>query len=556
MDPLIAAAEGSAPAYRGCAYAVWEDLPLAEWGNRIPMLTWEVIADDGPVSVDRIARDLGAEGGGAMLGGFAAVGSRRGVLEVLGEAAGGWWAADGARIALHGPGEAAGTIEDEGVRADGLDARRGRSVAAVAPGAVAVAYYDPARDYQAGLQRVGEPGARTERVEMPAVLDAGAAKTLAAALLARRNADRVRRTVTGGFAGMAVQPGALVRVPGEDGLWRVAEATVEAMATRLVLVPVAAGTLPARAESGRVAGAVDARAGATLLRLVEHPALDDVLLVQPRLTVVAAGESAGWRGADLLWSIDDGASWTVAGSTAGAGVVGEVESVSPFESAPTPDDHGELLVRLADPEADLHDADPASLDRGANLAAAGGELIQWGRAEALGGGRWRLSRLLRGRRGTEVTPTAAGDGFALLEGATARAIELPMAAIGREVRVLASGVGDTEPAEARLPIVGASVRPPSPVMLRFEDADDTVTLHWVRRSRAGWAWTDGVDLPLGEEAERYRVTLIGSTTREVTTTVPVLAISAAEHATLTRIEVRQRGTWAESAPGVLTMGQG
>lgn len=41
-DPLIAAKEGAAPAYRGLAYVVFEGLPLANWGNRLPQMTFEV----------------------------------------------------------------------------------------------------------------------------------------------------------------------------------------------------------------------------------------------------------------------------------------------------------------------------------------------------------------------------------------------------------------------------------------------------------------------------------------------------------------------------------
>ena len=45
-DPVIEAIEGSgaAPAYRGLAYVVFEDLPLEAFGNRIPNLSFEVIA--------------------------------------------------------------------------------------------------------------------------------------------------------------------------------------------------------------------------------------------------------------------------------------------------------------------------------------------------------------------------------------------------------------------------------------------------------------------------------------------------------------------------------
>ncbi|WP_454714511.1 baseplate multidomain protein megatron [Caulobacter segnis] len=41
-DPLITALEGAAPAYRGVAYVVFEDLPLEPYGNRPPQLSFEV----------------------------------------------------------------------------------------------------------------------------------------------------------------------------------------------------------------------------------------------------------------------------------------------------------------------------------------------------------------------------------------------------------------------------------------------------------------------------------------------------------------------------------
>lgn len=41
-DPLIEAVEGTAPAYRGTAYVVFEDLPLGPYGNRPPQLGFEV----------------------------------------------------------------------------------------------------------------------------------------------------------------------------------------------------------------------------------------------------------------------------------------------------------------------------------------------------------------------------------------------------------------------------------------------------------------------------------------------------------------------------------
>lgn len=54
-DPLMLAAEGgSCPAYRGLAYLVFEDLQLADYGNRIPTLSFEVFADAGPLNLQTI----------------------------------------------------------------------------------------------------------------------------------------------------------------------------------------------------------------------------------------------------------------------------------------------------------------------------------------------------------------------------------------------------------------------------------------------------------------------------------------------------------------------
>ncbi len=56
-DPKIAAVEGIAntPAYRSTAYVVFEDLPLAQFGNRVPQFTFEVMRADQPDVADDLA---------------------------------------------------------------------------------------------------------------------------------------------------------------------------------------------------------------------------------------------------------------------------------------------------------------------------------------------------------------------------------------------------------------------------------------------------------------------------------------------------------------------
>ncbi|WP_298093487.1 phage tail protein, partial [uncultured Sphingomonas sp.] len=412
-----------------------------------------------------------------------------------------------------------------------------------------VAHHDPARDYQLGVQHARRPGSgvREVRLDLPAAIPAGEAKTLAATLLARAEGARMRRTVTLDLDDMGIGPGDTVRIAGEEGVWRVTEVAVEAMVVRLDLVPLVPASLPLSAASGRHVGAADRVAGATRLAVFETPALDDAVLAAPRLTVAAAG-GPGWRSASLHYSLDDGASWVAGGMTAAPAVMGRIVALAPGGSAALVDDRADLVVHV---EGRLHDADDAALDGGANLALLGDELIQFARATGAGGGRWRLEGLRRGLRGTEaaIGGQRPGDRFVLLEPGAARTIDLPVAALGRRVQVMAHGVGDgIEGVVATLMIAGASVRPPMPAGARqYRLADGRVAIGWIRRSRAGWRWLDGVDAPLGEEREAYRVSVDGT---DVETVEPRLEIAAAPGAV---VAIRQRGTLAESPPLMLTV---
>lgn len=87
-DPLIAAVEGAAPAYRGVAYLVFEDLPLAVWGNRPPMISAEVFrrpAGDGADLEGRISGVCLIPGAGEFTLATTAVLRRTGLTTVAAE---------------------------------------------------------------------------------------------------------------------------------------------------------------------------------------------------------------------------------------------------------------------------------------------------------------------------------------------------------------------------------------------------------------------------------------------------------------------------------------
>ena len=423
------------------------------------------------------------------------------------------------------------------------------------PQTVTLSHYDPARDYQTGVQRASRPGAgaRDDRVEMPAVLAAAEAKAMATAILAGAETTRTKRTVAVAHAAMAIGAGTPVTIAGEDGVWRVATSTIDAMVTRLDLVPVVIAPWSSTAASGRVSAATDVIAGRTTLVLFETPALDDAILTQPRISIAAAGEGAGWRRAPIAYSLDDGANWIDAGSTAAAATMGILVTTTASAAASSGlfDLAGSLVVQLTT-DAPLADADDIALDGGANLAMVGNELVQFGGAEPIGGNRWRLSRLWRGRRGTEgaINTQAPGDPFVLLGADTVRTIDLPLGRIGGSVGVMATGIGDGDGVVGRMVVGGRSILPPAPVHLSATiGADGIATIAWVRRSRGGWRWIDGADAPIGEEAEAYRVTLTDAAAgvRTVDTDRPLLAVAVQDLGPRPiRIAVRQQGTFGQS----------
>jgi hypothetical protein len=577
-DPLIAASEGAdgTPAYRGLAYAVFEDLQLADFGNRIPSLSFEVVAEKA-ASLAVIAEALSggavtADSGAVPLIGYAATGdSARSAIEALAEVLPVAVTDTGERLRLTGGGSP-GLLEGGG-DAWGPDGAGGRmeverGAASAAAAEVSIAFYDPARDYQAGLQRAaaaGEAGLRTERRTLPAVVTSDGAKGLAEQRLAQGWAERRQAKAHYGWAQAGVRPGAAVRVPGQSGRWRVSRWSLEKMVVTLGLSGSPAGMpVPAAAAPGRPVLEPDLLHGPTTLALLDLPlpgAGDGV----PRLHAAASGKNAGWRSAALLVSFDEGASWQGAGATAGAATMGTL--VAPAAAGPSAilDLRTELLVELLGEGMWLESRDDAALAGGANLAAVGSELVQFGVAEQVGLKLFRLSRLLRGRRGTEYAGAhPAGERFVLIEAESLAPVEVPAAAMGGEARLLGAGLGDgADGVEARVAVTGEALRPPSPVHLRAaRDADGGLRLSWVRRSRSGWTWPSGADTPLGEEKEAYRVTVTGGFgARAAETTEPFFVYTAALQAAdgaagAVEIEVVQLGTHGPSRPVSLLAGLG
>jgi hypothetical protein len=573
-DPLIASIEGASgtPAYRGLAYAVFEDMQLADFGNRIPSLSFEVEADAGPVSISDIGERLS---GGAIdagpspeLAGYAASGdSIRGALEGLA----GFVPLSLVEIAGQlllteplGPAAIVEPAEENAEAGSGSDERSWRAAASL-PNSVSISYADPARDFQTGMQRAFRPGPAlvAEQRALPISIGAGVAKGLAEHRLAALWAARATATANLSLSSVELRPGRLVRFEGENGLWRIERWRLEQMVVRLELVRVVGTSTALRsATPGRPVTEADRRHGPTTLRLIELPSISGSPSDRPQLFAAAAGVEEDWRRAAVMASFDGGASWQELGQTAGPAVMGAVLDPLPWAGAAMLDEISGCTVQLLNGAMWLEGRDPAALANGANLALIGEELVQFGTAAPLGGGRFRLASFLRGRFGTEWAASAhhPGEPFVLLDPGALLPLDAPASSTGSQVRVVAAGLEDgPEGVPAERVVTGQALRPPEPVHLRaVRSGNGDLELSWVRRSRAGWAWSDGADVPLGEETERYQVTIVGAGfRREVSSgesrfTYSALLQAADGAAGTIDIEVVQLGTHAQSRPARLS----
>jgi hypothetical protein len=182
--------------------------------------------------------------------------------------------------------------------------------------------------------------------------------------------------------------------------------------------------------------------------------------------------------------------------------------------------------------------DLAVLD-GANLAYLGKELIQFRDATDLGGGYYRIARLLRGRFGTEwaMNTHKALETFVLLDETTYRRIVHVSTDLNKPHYFKAVGFGMTQgmvPAKAFVD-TGASVRPWAAVHVKgSRDGSNNLTITWFRRTRVGGEWLDYVDAPVGEPIEAYEIDIksaSGTVLRTLTSSTPSVLYSAANQTT-------------------------
>ena len=571
-DPLMAAALGAqCPAHRGCAYVVFEDLALEDFGNRIPALSFEVFAGSAAGLVGDIAASAEAESRAASfpeLEGFVHEGGSPAQL-----------------LALVDRLRPIATVTQSGtVSIDGIDLPEGEVGLLPPPSAwdegefglqdgqavarrpipesalSALRHYDPDRDYQPGLQRaVGQEPSRAEGLlEFPGTFPAAEARGLLVRAATRE--QRARDMLAWRMAELDpdLGPGSIVRVPGHTGLWQVdswewRERGIELELSRFA----SSATTDMVADGGAAWSPADREAVATSLRVFELP-WDGIGSSSAVQRYAALGAPTGrWSGAALYRQTGD---TLVPLTQSGIERALNATLLDPLGASPgwRLEPYTTLRLAMEDGESELEPATTYALALGANRLLVGSEILQFAQAEPEGDGIWRLTGLLRGRGGTEreaLAGHAPGTHVTLLD---ERLLELsgdiPLA--GGD-RFAAIGAADDTPAIADLEDGGRTRRPLFPVHPKATvDAQGRLILEWTRRARGGWAWLDEVEQPLVEQVEAYEVGL-GAPDHPLrlwTVSAAGLVLEADDVAALAALHageplwVRQKGSFALSPP--------
>lgn len=413
---------------------------------------------------------------------------------------------------------------------------------------LSVQYMDAERDYQVGSQRsrrLVPDSELSSSVQLPIVLNGTEAKRTAEVLQYIAWTERAVHQFALPLDRLALDPGDAIILPiaGVNRRVRLTRVTLgqvvecEAVADDATVYVSSAAAAPTTSAQQSVTVV-----GETIAALLDVPILRDAD-DDAGFYVAAAGTGSGWHGAALYRSIDQ-LEWSRITAMTAASVLGTCQTALPTGPTTIIDDGSTVDVRLF--AGGLFSVSELQMLSGENTCAigspaAGWEIVSFQTATLQADGSYRLSRLLRGRRGTEwaVGGHGIGDMFVLLE---AGDLVRPVPAntdigVDRYYRAPAFG-GDFNEADTityRHQAIGK--RPYAVAHVtgrRHAPATNDWTLSWVRRSRIDGEWRDYVDVPLGEVSESYEVDIMqGATVKRTITglTSPSAVYTAAQQTT-------------------------
>ena len=389
------------------------------------------------------------------------------------------------------------------------------------PATVHLSYIDPLSDYRSAAveaRRLVTRTVRTARADLPFVTDQAQARQMAEIWLQEIWLQRERAKFVLPPHLLGAEPGDVVAFTrnGRDYCIRISEITdglgrsVEGTSAEASLYSAA----PVIARS--TATPAPEIMGPVLVEFMDLPLLTGSEI--PHAGYLAAFASP-WPGSVAIYRGQESSDYELNTILEAPATMGE--TLNAFYAGPTGrwDRHNSLQVKLYG--GALQSIDALALFAGGNAAAirnaAGAwEIVQFSTARLIGTDTYELSMFLRGQAGTETAmgdPLAAGARFVLLTPAVEQ-IDMSADELGLvfdcRYGPLSRDMGDPVYQEQSVAFNGRGLKPLSPVHIRARQdaASDDITLSWIRRARVNadsWALEE---VPLGEDAEGYRVKIL------------------------------------------------
>ena len=252
-----------------------------------------------------------------------------------------------------------------------------------------------------------------------------------------------------------------------------------------------------------------------------------------------------WPGAVALWRADgEGAPFLPHRTLDHPACLGRTRTILPPGPLWRFDRNARLDVDLRHAEGLAAIGEAAAL-AGGNLFALIGtdgvvEILSAAGAELTGPGTWRLSGLIRGLAGSEAAagrPTPAGSLIVRLDDGAVAPLVDRLDEAGRRF-LYRVGPAERDPADPTFIGFEAtagldSFVPLGPVHLRARRGPDGIRLSWTRRARRDADSWEPADVPLGEDAEAYRIDILaddGRILRSLASTAPSALYAAADEA--------------------------
>ncbi len=235
------------------------------------------------------------------------------------------------------------------------------------------------------------------------------------------------------------------------------------------------------------------------------------------LTWIAA-TATPWPSSLTIWRGTETTGFVPLGQLGAAAIMGETLDALPAGPLWRWSRGATVRVRLA--SGAMSSLPEERVLSGSNIVAletgTGWELLQFLKADLVAEQTYRLSGLLRGVGNSEaqqVPLIPAGANLVVLDGAMQPLVKNAAALGDRlDLRVGPSRYDHAHPAQARLQVTPSSLalRPLAPVHLRARRMAGGLALSWIRRTRTGGDAWNVLEVPLGEDQELYRLTILSS----------------------------------------------